>query len=45
LAGKLVKEVADDLKFVDAFYFSRFFKKHAGLSPKHYQSANIMRYK
>ncbi len=45
LAGKLVKEVAGELKFEDEFYFSRFFKKHANLSPKCYQKSNMMHYK
>ncbi|NUM82491.1 helix-turn-helix domain-containing protein [bacterium] len=33
-----VKEVAHQLGFNDPFYFSNFFKKHTGLSPKTYQS-------
>jgi AraC family transcriptional regulator, transcriptional activator of pobA len=33
-----VKEVAYQLGFNDPFYFSNFFKKHTGLSPKSYQS-------
>lgn len=32
-----VKEVAYKLGFNDPFYFSNFFKKHAGVSPKSYQ--------
>ncbi len=32
-----VKEVAYHLGFSDPFYFSNFFKKHTGLSPKDYQ--------
>jgi len=28
-----VKQIAADLGFTSAFYFSRFFKKHAGMSP------------
>ncbi|MNZ77935.1 HTH-type transcriptional activator Btr [compost metagenome] len=31
---KPVKQVADSLGFKDEYYFSRFFKKHIGLSPK-----------
>jgi len=33
-----VKEVAYQLGFNDPFYFSNFFKKHTGISPKSYQS-------
>jgi AraC family transcriptional regulator, transcriptional activator of pobA len=33
-----VKEVAYQLGFNDPFYFSNFFKKHAGISPKSYQA-------
>jgi AraC family transcriptional activator of pobA len=33
-----VKEVAYQLGFNDPFYFSNFFKKHAGISPKSYQN-------
>ncbi|MOA42354.1 HTH-type transcriptional activator Btr [compost metagenome] len=29
-----VKQIADALGFADEYYFSRFFKKHIGLSPK-----------
>lgn len=29
-----VKQIADTLGFADEYYFSRFFKKHIGLSPK-----------
>lgn len=32
-----VKEVAYQLGFNDPFYFSNFFKKHTGISPKSYQ--------
>ncbi len=34
----IVKEVAYKLGFSDPFYFSNFFKKHTGSSPKAYQS-------
>ena len=33
-----IKEVAYQLGFNDPFYFSNFFKKHAGISPKSYQN-------
>ena len=33
-----IKEVAYKLGFSDPFYFSNFFKKHTGISPKYYQS-------
>ncbi len=32
--NKPVKQVADALGFKDEYYFSRFFKKHVGVSPK-----------
>jgi len=35
-----IKEIAFDLKFTDEFYFSRFFKKHIGFSPREYKAAN-----
>jgi AraC-like DNA-binding protein len=34
----IVKEVAYKLGFSDPFYFSNFFKKHTGQSPKNYKS-------
>jgi AraC-like DNA-binding protein len=34
-----IKEIAYQLGFSDPFYFSNFFKKHAGQSPKAYKSA------
>jgi len=34
--GMLVKEVAAELEFADAFHFSRSFKRHYGLSPGHF---------
>jgi len=37
-----VKEVAYKLGFNDPFYFSNFFKKHALISPKTYQSENAL---
>lgn len=36
-----VKEVAHKLGFNDPFYFSNFFKKHTGVSPKAYQAALV----
>ncbi|NGM64231.1 helix-turn-helix domain-containing protein [Sphingobacterium sp. SGR-19] len=38
LTYKSVKEVASELEFHDAFYFSRFFKKHVGVSPKKFRN-------
>lgn len=35
-----VKEVAYSLGFADPFYFSNFFKKHTGISPKDYKKAH-----
>ncbi|UUC44521.1 helix-turn-helix domain-containing protein [Flavobacterium cerinum] len=32
-----IKTIASDLGFQDEYYFSRFFKKHIGLSPKHFR--------
>lgn len=32
-----IKVVASGLGFKDEYYFSRFFKKHVGLSPKHFR--------
>ena len=40
LTDKLVKEIAYELKFSDEFYFSRFFKRLTGLSPKDYRLKN-----
>ena len=37
LTYKSIKEVAFELNFEDEFYFSRFFKKNVGLSPKHFR--------
>lgn len=34
LTYKSIKEIASDLGFKDEFYFSRYFKKEAGVSPK-----------
>lgn len=35
-----IKEIAYELRFTDEFYFSRFFKKQTGQSPKEYKMAN-----
>lgn len=35
-----VKEISNQLDFKDNLYFSRFFKKHYGISPKEYRSKN-----
>ncbi|MEK6795731.1 MAG: helix-turn-helix transcriptional regulator [Spirochaetota bacterium] len=40
---KKVKDIAHDLGFSDEFYFSRFFKKHVGISPADYRKANVLR--
>ncbi len=37
LSYQSIKEVAVQLHFEDEFYFSRYFKKAVGLSPKHYR--------
>lgn len=37
LTHKSIKEIAAELNFEDEFYFSRYFKKHVGLSPLHYR--------
>jgi AraC family transcriptional activator of pobA len=36
-----VKEMAYQLGFNDPFYFSNFFKKHTGLSPKAYKESSV----
>lgn len=36
-SGALVKEVADQLRFADEYYFSRFFKKLNGVPPARYR--------
>lgn len=35
-----IKEIAYHLKFCDEFYFSKFFKKHMGVSPREYRRIN-----
>jgi len=37
LTYKSIKEIAVELAFADVFYFSRFFKKHVGVSPKKFR--------
>lgn len=37
LTQKSIKEIAGSLNFNDEFYFSRYFKKQAGISPKHFR--------
>jgi AraC family transcriptional regulator, transcriptional activator of pobA len=37
LTNKSVKEIAYDLGYGDEFYFSRFFKKNADVSPQLYR--------
>jgi transcriptional regulator, AraC family len=39
LTYKSIKEIASYLNFDDEFYFSRFFKKQVGLSPKHFRES------
>ena len=39
LTYKSIKEVAYYLNFDDPFYFSRFFKKHVGVSPKEFRES------
>jgi AraC-like DNA-binding protein len=35
-----IRTVAQELKFNSEYYFSRFFKKHTGLSPKQFRKLN-----
>jgi YesN/AraC family two-component response regulator len=37
LSAKSIKEIAYELGFDDEFYFSRFFKKRADISPQYYR--------
>ncbi|PTT34693.1 AraC family transcriptional regulator, partial [Chryseobacterium sp. HMWF028] len=37
LTYRSVKEIASELGFADEFYFSRYFKKSVGCSPKNYR--------
>lgn len=38
LTNKTIKEIAFDLGYNDEYYFSRFFKKNAEVSPQHYRN-------
>lgn len=38
LTGKTIKEIAFTLGYADEYYFSRFFKKKTGISPKIYRT-------
>ena len=41
LAGELsVKEISDLFEFSSEFYFSRFFKRHKGVSPSEFRKIN-----
>jgi AraC-like DNA-binding protein len=40
LTGRRINEIAAELKFSDEFYFSNFFRKMTGLSPKAYRQQN-----
>jgi AraC-like DNA-binding protein len=40
LSDMNIKEISQCLRFNDEFYFSRFFKKHVGISPKEYRMKN-----
>ncbi len=35
--SKTIKEIAEELRFNNEFYLSRFFKKHMGISPREYK--------
>lgn len=37
-----IKEIANQLGFADQYTFGKFFKKHTGLSPKHYRLENTL---
>ncbi len=37
--SKSIGQVAGELSFSDQFYFSKFFKKHAGVNPSNYRSS------
>ncbi|HSU49231.1 MAG TPA: AraC family transcriptional regulator [Segetibacter sp.] len=37
--AKSIRQVAEELHFSDQFYFSKFFKKHAGINPSEYRSS------
>lgn len=42
LTNKSLKDIAYELKFNDEFYFSRFFKKIVGVSPRQYRKNNYI---
>ncbi len=42
-SDRLSREVAFELNFTNEFYFSRFFKKHVGISPRRFQQQYIAR--
>lgn len=43
LSPKRIREIAAEMKFEDECYFSRFFKKHAGMAPAEYRTVNALR--
>lgn len=43
LTDMSIKEIASQLKFSDEFYFSRFFKRYSGISPKEYRLRNRLK--
>jgi AraC family transcriptional activator of pobA len=42
LSGLSIKEIAAVTGFRDQYYFSRFFRKHTGMSPTDYRKRNSM---
>lgn len=38
LTRRSIKEIATEMNFDDEYYFSRYFKRHTGLSPKHFRA-------
>ncbi len=43
ITDKNIRQISIQYNFSDEFYFSRFFKKHTGLSPKEFQKNNRFR--
>lgn len=43
LTNMSIKQIAHQLKFDDEFYFSRYFKKYVGMSPKNYRKYKMMK--